>query len=322
MKTLKILWGTSYVDVISIPAELPRDIASDTNVSVISSATGLPQASKNTVLKYTDTDALIIKNPNSFSLIKVASSYIIATAIILTYINLIGLEWGILECLAKPCQAVDGAAINFILGSNFRKISTPKLTNSYSVSRFRQESKDNILPSPGKWEELEYKYFDYFLSKRWVKVSLLIFWKNVLLKLKPDQFILLMVKFKNTKGDYWTLAPMQRVNNYLEDFIGLNDYLGLRVDIKDEEYKTEPIRSIIFQFMIIPDSELLNKKSIIGDRNQADSSSSFTFKGHNLPTTMDVKYWSNTDYIYEVEREKISGLIHQTVTVKKRKKYF
>ena len=35
MKTLKILWGTSYVDVISITAELQRDIASDTNVSVI-----------------------------------------------------------------------------------------------------------------------------------------------------------------------------------------------------------------------------------------------------------------------------------------------
>ena len=57
---------------------------------------------------------------------------------------------------------------------------------------------------------------------------------------------------------------MQKINNSTEDFLSLNRFLGSCIDIKDDEYKNEPMSDIIFSYMIIPDAELLDNNSIIG----------------------------------------------------------
>jgi hypothetical protein len=105
-------------------------------------------------------------------------------------------------------------------------------------------------------------------------------------KLDNHQFIIILFRVQYFNGLYSTLNNIQKVNKH--DFETLYNLYSSTLDLKAEDYNTTEIINIIFSYKIIPENNLVTKKSKIESKiKQNNNIINYKFAGYNLPKTMD-----------------------------------
>jgi hypothetical protein len=109
-----------------------------------------------------------------------------------------------------------------------------------------------------RWLHFSYKLStSIIISQVILALSFDAFKKKVLNKLGKNVGLLLFVKVKFINGLYKTLAPLQTLKTFNKKDI--NVLIDLLIDLlyfKSEEYKTIPIDTIIFSYMVVSSKEV------------------------------------------------------------------
>jgi hypothetical protein len=100
-------------------------------------------------------------------------------------------------------------------------------------------------------------------------------------------------EFQDIKSNFITLGKLFKINNSQKDFNNLYDELKERLAIKDQSYKNLPIQKITFNYKIIDlDNDKISKTTTISKTKKLKIKT-YTFRGYNLPNTMDINLWGN-----------------------------
>ena len=140
------------------------------------------------------------------------------------------------------------------------------------------------------------------LDNKLIKIYLNKFWDDVMSKIDDKQVVLLLFRVRKgdeddltQKGHYATIGNLFKFNNSKNDFNKLYEVLKALLDNKDQYYKNLPIVEIVFSYKIVAlDNNKISKSSNLTKNIKIkEKSTSYKFKGYNLPNTMNLKLWGD-----------------------------
>lgn len=146
------------------------------------------------------------------------------------------------------------------------------------------------------------------LSNNLINNYLDLFWKDVMLNLDENQYVLIQFKVVNVNKEVKSISYIQRVNK--NEFLTLYNIFIEFWDIKSEYYHLMEVIEVIFKYQILNQlTDNIKRSKLIEHINTEKSTNDnpyFSFQGINLINNMDYIQWGEShSYIDSIGNKKI-----------------
>jgi hypothetical protein len=161
-----------------------------------------------------------------------------------------------------------------------------------------KNTKENNIPLTNKWLEYRYNLNFEILKRTDIEICLNKFYEEIMNQLNDDRYILIILKIKKSEGLFRSISRMQRLNK--KDFNKLYDILIESWNIKNEEYHSWLIESIILNYTILPSEEETRSSKLLKpkrDKYPKKVYEKIKTLGYNFPNTMDITKWGSVQFL-------------------------
>lgn len=156
-------------------------------------------------------------------------------------------------------------------------------------------NKFNKARAQSQWHDYQIDINQQNLSKEIIERSLKQFWKEIVLLLAENQYLLIQFKIIDVLGNYKSISYVQLVNK--NDLSSLISIFLEYWDLKSENYHLIQVSCINFTYRILPlNSEVTESKIVEHKSIKSNKKSNFKLGGFNLPLTMDLYEWGHSHF--------------------------